>query len=121
MEKRRFGPKTTMKGLPKASVAKINFLSLPKEVETTFDTGYGEHNNSKWEIEIELLNHPTQEPGVMVWQTTAQVIRIEIMALITNERTGKISIPDELVKDWLRKKAWSIESDENGIINIVEL
>jgi hypothetical protein len=115
MEKKRFGPKTTMKGLPKASVAKINFLSLPKEVETSFDTGYGKNNNSKWEVEIDLLDHPTQEPGRMVWQTTAQVIRIEIMNLITP------SIPDELVKDWMRKKAWSIESDENGIINIVEL
>jgi hypothetical protein len=115
MEKKRFGPKTTMKGLPKASVAKINFLSLPKEIETSFDTGYGKNNNSKWEVEIDLLDHPTQEPGRMVWQTTAQVIRIEIMNLITP------SIPDELVKDWMRKKAWSIESDENGIINIVEL
>jgi hypothetical protein len=115
MDKKRFGPKLKMKGLPKASIAKINFLSLPKEVETSFDTGYGENNNSKWEIEIELLEHPNQEPGVMVWQTTAQVIRIEIMNLITP------SIPDELVKDWMRKKAWSIESDENGIINIVEL
>jgi hypothetical protein len=121
MEKRRFGPKTTMKGLPKASIAKINFLSLPKEVETSFVTGYGDNNNSKWEMEIELLEHPEQEPGRMVWQTTAEVIRKEIMALITNSRTGEISIPDELVKDWMRKKAWSIETDENGLINIVEL
>jgi hypothetical protein len=116
MEKKRFGPKTTMKGLPKASIAKINFLSLPKEVETSFDTGYGKNNNSKWEVEIDLLDHPTQEPGRMVWQTTAQVIRIEVMALFTG---GKSS--DELVKDWKRKNAWSIESDENGLINIVEL
>jgi len=115
MEKRRFGPKTTMKGLPKASVAKINFLSLPKEVETSFDTGYGEHNNSKWEMEIDLLEHPNQDPGVMVWQTTAQVIRIEIMALVT------LDLDDKIEKDWLRKDAWSIEADENGIINIVEL
>ena len=115
MEKRRFGPKTTMKGLPKASVAKINFLSLPKEVETSFDTGYGENNNSKWEIEIDLLEHPNQEPGRMVWQTTAQVIRIEVMALIT------LDLDDKIEKDWLRKNAWSIESDENGLINIVEL
>jgi len=112
MEKRRFGPKTTMKGLPKASVAKINFLSLPKEVETSFTTGHGINENSKWEIEIDLLDHPTQEPGRMVWQTTAEVIRKEIMAL---ERT------DDLLKDWMRKKAWSIETDENGLINIVEL
>jgi len=111
-EKRRFGPKTTMKGLPKASVAKVNFLTLPKEVETSFDTGYGEHNNSKWEMEIELLDHPTQESGKMVWQTTAEVIRKEIMS---------ISKMDGVKEDWLRKKAWSIETDENGIINIVEL
>jgi len=115
MEKRRFGPKTTMKGLPKASVAKINFLSLPKEVETSFDTGYGKNNNSKWEIEIDLLEHPTQEPGRMLWQTTAIVIREEIMALVT------LDLDDKIEKDWLRKNAWSIESDENGLINIVEL
>jgi len=101
-----------MKGLPKASVAKVNFLTLPKEVETSFDTGYGEHNNSKWEMEIELLDHPTQESGKMVWQTTAEVIRKEIMS---------ISKMDGVKEDWLRKKAWSIETDENGIINIVEL
>ena len=112
MEKRRFGPKTTMKGLPKASVAKINFLTLPIEVETKYDTGFGENGNSKWEMEIVLLEHPNQEPGNMTWQTTAIVIREEIMAL---ERT------DELLKDWKRKNAWSIESDENGLINIVEL
>ena len=115
MEKRRFGPKTTMKGLPKASVVKINFLSLPKEVETSFDTGYGKNNNSKWEIEIDLLEHPTQEPGRMLWQTTAIVIREEIMALVT------LDLDDKIEKDWLRKNAWSIESDENGLINIVEL
>ena len=122
MEQRRFGPKTTMKGLPKASVAKINFLSLPKEVETSFDTGYGEHNNSKWEIEIELLEHPNQEPGVMVWQTTAQVIRIEIMNLINrqdNQPKAKENLED-LLKD-LQGCEWNIESDENGVINLAEL
>jgi len=122
MEKRRFGPKTTMKGLPKASVAKINFLSLPKEVETSFDTGYGENNNSKWEMEIELLEHPNQEPGVMVWQTTAQVIRIEIMALIKmvdNKPKPKENLED-LLKD-MQGCEWNIESDENGVINLVEL
>jgi len=116
-EKRRFGPKTTMKGLPKASVAKVNFLTLPIEVETSFDTGYGKNNNSKWEIDIKLLEHPTQEPGKMVWQTTAQVIRIEIMALINNSSLDDI---DKLAKDW-RTCTWEIISDDNGIINIQEL
>jgi len=116
MEKRRFGPKTTMKGLPKASTARVNFLTLPKEVETSFDTGYGKNNNSKWEIEIELLEHPNQEPGVMVWQTTAQVIRIEIMGLI--HPLGK---QDKVLLTDFKSSEWSIESDENGIINIVEL
>jgi len=111
-EKRRFGPKTTMKGLPKASVAKVNFLTLPKEVETTYDTGFGDNKNSKWEVDIELLEHPTQEPGIMVWQTVAEVIRVEIMGL---KHTA------ELKADWMRKKAWSIETDEAGLVNIQEL
>ena len=85
MDKKRFGPKLKMEGLPKASKAKVNFLSLPKEIETPFDTGYGDNNNLKWEMEIELLEHPVQEVlGKMVWQTTAEVIRVEIMALVTN-------------------------------------
>ena len=116
MEKRRFGPKTTMKGLPKASTARVNFLTLPKEVETSFDTGYGKNNNSKWEIEIELLEHPNQEPGVMVWQTTAQVIRIEIMGLI-----HPLGTQDKVLLTDFKSSEWNIESDENGIINIVEL
>jgi len=47
MEKKRFGPRKRMHGLPKASVAKVNFLSIPKEIETSFDTGYGPGNNLK--------------------------------------------------------------------------
>jgi len=117
-EKRRFGPKTTMKGLPKASVAKINFLSLPKEVETGFDTGYGEHNNSKWEMEIDLLEHPNQDPGVMVWQTTAEVIRKDIMTLVQISTTKELPA---LTKDLFQKNYWSIEADESGVINLVEL
>ena len=74
-----------MHGLPKASEAKVNFLSIPKEIETSFDTGHGPNKNLKWEIEIELLEHPTQEPGNMVWQTTATVIRDEIMYLCNKQ------------------------------------
>jgi len=117
-EKRRLGPKTTMKGLPKASIAKVNFLSLPKEVETTFDTGHGEHNNSKWEMDIELLEHPNQEPGVMVWQTTAEVIRKDIMTLVKLSNAKELP---ELKKDLFQINYWSIEADESGVINLVEL
>ena len=82
MEKKRFGPKLKMEGLPKASKAKVELLSLPKQIETPFDTGYGEDGKSKWEMNIKLLEHPTQEVlGKMVWQTTASVIRVEIMNL----------------------------------------
>jgi len=100
-----------MHGLPKASSAKVNFLSIPKQIETSFDTGHGPNKNLKWEIEIELLEHPTQEPGNMVWQTTAEVIRKDIMNL---------NWDDSLVcSDWSRKKHWTIETDETGIINLV--
>ena len=111
MVKKRFGPRKRMHGLPKASSAKVNFLSIPKQIETSFDTGHGPNKNLKWEIEIELLEHPTQEPGSMVWQTTAEVIRKDIMNL---------NWDDSLVcSDWSRKKHWTIETDETGIINLV--
>jgi len=78
------GPKTTMNGLKKYEAAKVIFLSLPEPVVTPFETGYNkegvkdEQGNCKWEMEIDLLEHPTQEPGKMVWQTTAEVVRVDI-------------------------------------------
>jgi len=118
MEKKRFGPKLKMNGLPKASKAKVNFLSLPKEIETMFDTGYGENNNSKWEMEIDLLEHPNQEVlGEMVWQTTASVIRLEIMGLVTG---GLIGDTKHLLKD-LKSCEWHITCDANGQISIEEV
>ena len=99
MEKKRFGPKLKMNGLPKASKAKVNFLTLPVEISTPFDTGYGENNNSKWEMEIVLLEHPGQEVlGPMVWQTTAK----------------------HLLKD-LKSCEWYICSDANGQVSIEEV
>jgi len=115
MEKKRFGPKLKMDGLPKASKAKVNFLTLPKAVETNFDTGYGPDKNLKWEMDIELLEHPTQEVlGKMVWQTTAVVVRIELMAL--NHKESR----KDLIKD-LTSCTWYICSDANGQIYIEEI
>ena len=112
MEKKRFGPKLKMEGLPKASKAKVNFLSLPQEIQTPFDTGYGKDKNSKWEMEIELLEHPNQEVlGKMVWQTTAQVIRIEIMHLPQTK---------EILKE-LKECEWHITCDANGQIALEEV
>jgi hypothetical protein len=115
MEKKRFGPKLKMEGLPKASKAKVNILSLPVEIETSFDTGYGPKKNLKWEMEIDLLDHPTMEVlGKMVWQTTAQVIRLEIMNLI-NPDTQK-----DILKDF-KSCEWYIISDETGQVCIEEV
>ena len=117
MEKRRFGPKLKMVGLNKGQQAKVLMHTLPKAVETTFDTGYGPDNNLKWEVDITLLEHPTQEPGKMVWQTTATVIRDEIMYLCNKQANDKKL--EELRKD-LESCAWYIESDSNGMISLIE-
>jgi len=115
MEKKRFGPKLRMEGLPKASKAKVNFLTLPKAVPTTFETGYGPEKNLKWEMEIDLLDHPTMEVlGKMVWQTTATVVRIELMAL--NHKESR----KDLIND-LKSCEWHIVSDANGQISIEEV
>jgi len=115
MEKKRFGPKLRMEGLPKASKAKVNFLTLPKAVPTTFETGYGPEKNLKWEMEIDLLDHPTMEVlGKMVWQTTATVVRIELMAL--NHKESR----KDLIND-LKSCEWYIVSDANGQISIEEV
>ena len=118
MEKRRFGPKLTMDGLPKASKAKVKFLSLPKEIETPFDTGHGPNKNLKWEMEIVLLEHPTQEIlGDMVWQTTAEVIRLEIIGLINlNDEKGNKALLDDL-----KSCEWYIMCNAKGQISIKEV
>jgi len=131
MTKKRFGPKLKMEGLPKASKAKVNFLTLPVAIETSFDTGFdkdgkkvkeGEIGTCKWEMEIELLEHPTQEVrGKMVWQTTATVIRIEIMNLIemvNNKPKAKENLED-LLKE-LTECEWHITCDANGQIALEE-
>ena len=123
MDKKRFGPKLKMEGLPKASKAKVNILTLPVAIETPYDTGYGPDNNLKWEMEIELLEHPVQEVlGKMVWQTTAEVIRIEIMNLIkmvNNKPEAKENLKD-LLKD-LKGCEWHILCDATGQLNLQEI
>jgi len=124
MDKKRFGPKLKMEGLPKASKAKVKFLTLPVAIETPFDTGYGPDKNLKWEMEIELLEHPTQEVlGKMVWQTTASVVRLEIMGIVTNahgqfEDSGKAN--KDLLKD-LKSCTWYILCDATGQVSIEEI
>jgi hypothetical protein len=118
MEKKRFGPKLTMDALPKGSKAKVKFLSLPKEIETPFDTGHGPNKNLKWEMEIVLLEHPTQEVlGEMVWQTTASVIRLEIIGLIDlNDKKGNTALLDDL-----KSCEWYIMCNAKGQISIKEV
>jgi hypothetical protein len=95
MEKISIGPKEVMKGLSKGEVAEVNFLSLPKPVETNFPTGYNvegekvEGGNAKWEMEINLLNHPNGSSGEMVWQTTAEVVRVDLFAYANNKTAFK--------------------------------
>ena len=118
MEKKRFGPKLKMEGLPKASKAKVNFLTLPVAVETPYDTSYGPDKNLKWEMEIELLEHPTQEVlGKMVWQTTAAVIRLEIMALANDSNKKDL---ENLLKDF-QSCTWYILCDGTGQLSIEEI
>jgi len=128
MDKKRFGPKLKMEGLAKASKAKVNFLTLPVEIETPFDTGYGPDKNLKWEMEIELLEHPTQEVlGKMVWQTTASVVRLEIMALMrsSNDKYNKAGVSKAKAKEALLKDltscTWYIICDATGQVSIEEI
>ena len=53
----------------------------------------------------------------MVWQTTAEVIRVEIMALVTN---GSIKDLDNLLKDF-KSCEWNILCNATGQLNIQEI
>jgi len=122
MEKRTFGPKKRMTGLPKASKAVVKFLTLPKIIETEFDTGHGPNKKSKWEIGVEVLECPKESLsglGVMVWQTTAEVIRVDIYNLVLEclEKKFKLS---ELLKD-LQLNSWEIIRDEQGLTGLKEI
>jgi hypothetical protein len=128
MEKKRFGPKMTMDALPKGSKALVNFLHLPIPVQTIHDTGFNEEGKPcdslldgggfKWEMPIYLKDHPTQEArGAMFWQTTATVIRVEIMNLING---GTKKDTENLLND-LKSCEWNITCDNNGRISIEEV
>ena len=126
MEKRRFGPKPTMKKIPKSGKATVNFLSLPKPIISNWITGFDidgkedEKGKAKWEMDIELLAHPTMEVlGKMAWQTTAIVIREEIYGLVLEAGTRK-PLLNELLKD-LGSNNWEIQADERGVINLQEI
>jgi|TARA_R110000824_G_scaffold383682_1_gene577360 hypothetical protein len=126
MEKRRFGPKPTMKKIPKSGKATVNFLSLPKPIISNWITGFDidgkedEKGKAKWEMDIELLAHPTMEVlGKMAWQTTAIVIREEIYGLVLEAGTRK-PLLNELLKD-LGSNNWEIQVDERGLTNLQEL
>ena len=108
-----------MRKIPNNGKATVKFLSLPKPVETTFDTGHGPDNNLKWEMDIDLIAHPEQEAGKMVWQTTAIVIRLEIYGLVLEAGTRK-PLLNELLKD-LGSNNWEIQVDERGLTNLQEL
>ena len=118
MEKRRFGPKLKMDALSKGDLARVKFLSLPKEVETPFDTGYGPNKNLKWEMEIDLLSHPTQDVlGKMVWETTASVIRLDIAQLMVGKDKKALTV---LLED-LQTNDWYIMCDRKGQYSIKEI
>ena len=124
MEKKRFGPKMTMDALPKGSKALVSFLNLPIPVMTIYETGFGADGKKlpgggfKWEMPIVLKDHPTQEArGVMVWQTTASVIREEIMNLVDQ---GTKKDTENLLND-IKSCEWHIVCDGNGRISIEEV
>jgi len=87
--------------------------SVPEEFESEWDTGYGDHKNSKWSLSFTLLKHPhssysLSDKGLEVtWETTAEVIRKNVLDLL---KTNK-----EFVKFWNDPEfIWSLERREDG-------
>jgi len=119
MEKREFKPVRRMEGLPKASKATVKFLTLPKMIETEFDTGYGPNKKTKWEMQVEVIKHPNGSKGEMAWQTTAEVIRVQIYNLVLECLETKFDL-GELLKD-LQLNKWEIIRDEQGLTGIKEI
>jgi len=119
MGKREFKPVKRMKGLDKASEATVNFLTLPKMIETEYDTGKGPNGKSKWELTIEVLEHPAGLKGEWVWQTTCEVIRVDIYNLVLEclEKKFKVSA---LLED-LQLNSWKIMRDEQGLTSLKEI
>jgi hypothetical protein len=74
MEKISIGPKEVMKGLSKGEVAEVNL-----------DGEKVEGGNAKWEMKINLLNHPNGSSGEMVWQTTAEVVRVDLFGFVSDD------------------------------------
>jgi len=88
--KGNLGPKVAMKKLEIGEYAAVEFLSLPREFSQHHETGYGEDGHSKWELDINLIKHPRQDSGIMVWHTVAWVIRKEIVRIMEDNDHKKL-------------------------------
>ena len=97
--KRNIGPKVAMKKLEIGEFAEVEFLSLPREFSQHHETGHGEDGHSKWELDINLIKHPRQDSGKMVWHTVAWVIREEIIRIM-NENKNHKKLLEELKEEF---------------------
>jgi len=118
MEKREFKPKRKMKGLDKASEATVKFLTLPKIVESEFETGHGPNKMSKWEIEMDIVDHPAGLTGHWFWQTTCEVVRVQIYNLVLECKTKK---EEEALRKDFSLNPWIIKRDEQGLTGLKEV
>jgi len=85
--------------------------TIPEEFESEWDTGYGKNKNSKWSLTFTLLKHPHSsyslpKQGLEVsWETVAEVIRIDVLALLKTSDAEYWTDPEYI---------WTLERREDG-------
>jgi len=90
-KKFKLGSTPRFKQLQPGEECEFSGASIPKEFDSEWDTGYGDHGKTKWSLTFKLLTHPhpsysLQKPGLEVtWETTAEVIRVSVVGSLKDK------------------------------------
>ena len=90
-KKFKLGGSPRFKQLQPGEECEFSGASIPDEFDSEWDTGYGKNKNSKWSLTFTLLKHPHSsyslpKEGLEVsWETVAEVIRVDVLALLKTD------------------------------------
>ena len=110
--KYKLGGSPRFKQLQPGEECEFSGASIPEEFESEWDTGYGKNKNSKWSLTFTLLKHPhssysLSEKGLeVVWETTAEVIRISVVQSLKDKDFAKAWIDPTFI--------WTLTRLEDG-------
>jgi len=72
----------------------------------------------QWEIEMDIVDHPAGLKGHWFWQTTCEVVRVQIYNLVLECKTKK---EEEALRVDFSLNPWKIMRDDQGLTGLKEI